>query len=61
MHTAGQMTTTSHKVARPHTVRLRVSDDELERLQQIALDEKRTVANVLLLAVLEFLGNRDGR
>jgi len=53
------MSTTSHKVARPHTVRLRVSEEELARLQQIAHDEKRTVANVLLLAVLEFLENRN--
>lgn len=53
------MTTTTRKDPRPHSVRLRVSQVELDKLREIADEEQRTVANVLRLALREFLAERQ--
>jgi hypothetical protein len=52
------MTTTYHKEPRPHVVRLRVSQTELDVLREIAVEEQRTVANVLRLALRHFISER---
>lgn len=46
-----------HMAAKPHTVRLRVTDEELEFLKQEADQQERTVAGLLRLALKEYLVN----
>jgi hypothetical protein len=52
-------TQTTAKPARPHSVRLRVSDDELEFLRRVAAAEERTIASVLRIALSQFYDRRD--
>ena len=47
--------TTVQKPARPHSVRLRVSDEELEWLRARAQEEERSIAMILRRALREFV------
>lgn len=51
--------TTPTKIERPHSVRLRVSDEELAWLREEAEREDRTIAAVLRIALREYLESRS--
>lgn len=46
--------------AKPHTVRLRVTDDELEYLKAEAEKQERTIASLLRMALREYVEKRVG-
>ena len=46
--------------AKPHTVRLRVTDEELAFLKEEAERQERTVASLLRLALREYVEKRVG-
>ena len=50
--------TTASKVERPHSVRLRVSDEELDWLRSEAERQDRTIAAILRKALREYLEAR---
>ena len=45
-------------ITRPFVVKVRVSQAEREFLEQVAVDEQRTISNVLRLALKEFYDRR---
>ncbi len=55
------VTTETQKPARPHSVRVRVSDDELAFLRRQAAAEERTIAGVLRLALRDYYDRKNGK
>jgi hypothetical protein len=53
------MPETTERPARDLTVRFRVTQDELDYLKQIALEEERTVSGVLRVALRQFMEQRE--
>ena len=52
------MTTTNHK-PRDASLRVRVTKDELDRLQKLAAQERRTVSQLVWIAVQDYLRSNE--
>ncbi len=52
------MTTTDHSTAKEHTIRLRVTSEELDWLREEAARQERTIASLLRVVLRHYLDTR---